>query len=379
MHSPQSSIPRSLSGLQNKHETVLIPTLGLMALYACIASAQNNPVPANAVFALVPAATASGLAARNDSPEARKIVKRATDDLTATPHPLATIHTQGTLPHQGIYDESKAAEADFPIILDLALGYRLTGDARYLNAANAYLVAWASIYNISLDPIDETNLDKIIIAYDLTRDALPDSTRQKMTLFLRHMAEGYAGAVVQKKKDAGNWQSHRIKLLTLSAFAVGDQALIHKAHEAFTEHLKANIRPDGSVYDFYERDALHYVTYDLEPLTVACLAAMMHGQDWFSEGAPHSVAKAIDWLLPFATGQKTHVEFVGSKVKFDKARAGAGNAEYGAHQWQPAGCVNLLTLAAALDPARREVCRQVATAAGKGLSDWVVLLFWPKN
>jgi len=360
-------------------KTVLIATFGLLALRALPASAQNSPISANAPFALVPAATASGLAARNNSPEALKIVKRGTDHLTATPHPLPTIHTEGTLPHQGIYDQSKAAEADFPIILDLALSYRLTSDARYLNAADAYLLAWASVYNISLDPIDETNMDKIIIAYDLTRDALPDSTRQKMTLFLRHMAEGYAGAVVQKKKDAGNWQSHRIKLLTLSAFALGEQSLIHKAHEAFSEHIRANIRPDGSVYDFYERDALHYVTYDLEPLTVACLAAMMHGQEWFGEGAPHSVAKAIDWVLPFATGQKTHVEFVNSKVKFDRTRAGAGIGEYGAHQWQPAGSLNLLTLAATLDPARREVCQQVASAAGKGLSDWIVLLFWPKN
>ena len=360
-------------------KSFLIATFGLTTLCAFTASGQNALNPANAAFALVPPATASGLAARKDSPEARKIVKRATSDLTATPHPLATIHTEGTLPHQGIYDQSKAAEADFPILLDLALSYRLTSDTRYLNAADAYLVARASIYNISLDPIDETNMDKIIIAYDLTRDALPESTRQKVTLFLRHMADGYAGAVVQKKKDAGNWQSHRIKLLTLSAFALGDPSLIRQAHEAFSEHLRANIRPDGSVYDFYERDALHYVTYDLEPLTVACLAAMMHGQDWFSEGAPHSVAKAIDWVLPFATGRKTHVEFVNSKVRFDKTRAGAGIGEYGAHQWQPAGSITLLTLAAALDPARRDVCQQVAATAGKGLSDWIVLLFWPKS
>jgi hypothetical protein len=133
------------------------------------------------------------------------------------------------------------------------------------------------------------------------------------------------------------------------------------------------------VYDFYERDALHYVVYDLEPLTVACIAAMMHGQDWFSEGAPHSVAKAIDWLVPFATGQKKHMEFVNSKVKFDRTRASAGNGEYAPHPWQPDGSLTLFTMAATLDPARREVCQQIAETAGKKLSDWIVLLFWPKS
>ena len=84
----------------------------------------------------------------------------------------------------------------------------------------------------------------------------------------------------------------------------------------FLRHLSVNIAPDGEVVDFAKRDALHYVTYDLEPLTVAALAAKAHGQDWMHEqSVTHSsVAAGVDWLVPYARGEKTHEEFVHSHV-----------------------------------------------------------------
>jgi len=359
------------------NNTLLSAAAGLIMLGGLTHCAASDPASAGAAFALVPPAIAGALAAKKDSPRASAILKFAAESLNASPDPLPRIHLEGTLPHHGIYDQSNVAVADFKIMCDLAIAWRMTGDARYLDAVNAYLVAWTSVYQISLNPIDETNFDQFIVAYDLVKEALPDSTRQKVTLLLRNMAEGYAGAVVVKAGDAGNWQSHRIKLLTLSAFALGDEDLIGKAHAAFSQHLAANIRPDGSVYDFRLRDALHYVTYDLEPLTMACLAAKMHGQDWFNEGAPRSVAHAFDWLVPFVTGSQTHVEFVHSTIKFDKDRANAGIPDYIPHQWEPRASVPLLTVVAAVDPAHQQLCEQTAAATRVHPTDWVVLIFWP--
>ncbi len=45
------------------------------------------------------------------------------------------------------------------------------------------------------------------------------------------------------------------------------------AHQAFIAHLGRIIRADGTVLDFEERDALHYVVYDLEPPVRAAQAA----------------------------------------------------------------------------------------------------------
>ncbi|MGC7527318.1 alginate lyase family protein, partial [Pandoraea pneumonica] len=41
--------------------------------------------------------------AQSGDPAAAKLIARATEHLGQTPHPLPRLHTEGTLPHQGIY------------------------------------------------------------------------------------------------------------------------------------------------------------------------------------------------------------------------------------------------------------------------------------
>jgi hypothetical protein len=92
------------------------------------------------------------------------------------------------------------------------------------------------------------------------------------------------------------------------------------------------------------------VTYDLEPLSMAALAAKAHGEDWYFLEARNggSLAKALVWLEPYAQGRLTHDEFVRSKVKFDSIRREAGIAGF-AGAWEPNGATYLYGLASRLD------------------------------
>jgi hypothetical protein len=195
-------------------------------------------------------------------------------------------------------------------------------------------------------------MDRIIMAYDLTRGELPQTTRDKMSGFLREMATGYLERIDKQfadhKVDWANWQSHRIKLITLASFALGDEALMGRAEQAFRRHVEGNIRPGGDVVDFTKRDALHYVTYDLEPLSIAA-------------------------LTPYAVGSKTHEEFVHSKVKFDAMRAQAGFKEYSG-PWAPAHSTYLYQIASALDPRYEPVLETVIRNTGSHPENWLTLL-----
>jgi hypothetical protein len=195
------------------------------------------------------------------------------------------------------------------------------------------------------------------------------------------MATGYLDTIARQiaagKEDIDNWQNHRIKLITLSAFALGDERLIERAHQAFLEQLSVNISSSGMVHDFIERDALHYVTYGLDPLVVSAIAAKAHGQDWFNAQSPSgaSVPLALDWLTPFALGQKTHEEFVHSKIGFDAARAHAGLKDYSG-MWVPSTSLPLYEKAAVLDPKYETVFQQVNQSNGNKYhpADWLVLV-----
>jgi len=336
--------------------------------------AADNAVP----YALVSPAVADKLKGEAATSAAQHIIKTADAALAQIPNPMPLVHTEGTLPHQGIFDQSALAQKDWPLMLNFAMAYRLTGDPRYLQATEKFLNAWLDVYKVSFNPIDETNLDNMIVAYDLVRPGLSKETQDKMTVFLRTMAEGYLDKIAQQKKeDVANWQSHRIKLIVLSAYALGDEVLIAKAKAAFFRQVSVNINPDGTVVDFPKRDALHYVTYDLEPLTMASLAAKAHGHEWFGRAAsdehPVAVVMAVDWLTPYALGQQTHEEFVHSSVPFDAARAKAGLKGYSG-PWEPGTSAHLYQLAALADPKYAATFQQVCAANHRNPIDWLVLL-----
>ncbi|HET9870741.1 MAG TPA: alginate lyase family protein [bacterium] len=288
------------------------------------------------------------------------------------PDARGKIHVEGTLPHQGIYDESLASLQDMEAMRDLGLGWRLTGKPDYARACGSYYGAWLAHYHPGFNPIDETRFDNFLIGYDLAAGALGPGLWDKMRAFEKGMAEGYLAGknITMEGTRTNNWQSHRVKLAALASFALGDEALIARSREAYQKQLGVNLEADGAVLDFKERDALHYTVYDLEPLAVAALAAKAHGQDWYhltgASGA--SLEKALEWLAPYAEGKKTHLEFVHSTIAFDAQRRAAGVEGFGG-AWEPGGAAYLYALAARLDPRWEPLSRQLG-----GAPDWLECL-----
>jgi hypothetical protein len=310
------------------------------------------------------------------APAAQDVISKAKAALARPPGAIPKLHTEGTLPGKGIREISLKAKQDQPIVLNLALAWRLTGDRAYLDQAGRYLEAWADIYEPSFNPIDETGFDTLLMAYDLTEADLPAATRAKVDKLWRGMASGYLDAMDAKPKNfETNWQSHRVKLAAMAAFQTGDAKLIDRARAAFRAQITANLRADGTVFDFHERDAIHYVTYDLDPLMMAALSAKAHGEDWFTWKSPvgASLPGALDWLAPYAKGEKVHVEFANSKIQFDRDRAAAGQKEYAPHPWDVSNGVGTYALASLMDPRYRALRDDLVVRTGKRPAAWIRL------
>jgi hypothetical protein len=339
---------------------------------ACALALLASPALA-ADYALLGPAYAKGEA---EVPATREVLTKARAALTRPPGAIPKLHTEGTLPGKGIREISLKAKEDQPIVLNLALAWRLTGDRAYLDQTGRYLEAWADVYAPSFNPIDETGFDTLLMAYDLTEADLPAATRAKVDKLWRAMAAGYLDAMDAKPKNfETNWQSHRVKLATMAAFQTGDTKLIDRARAAFRAQITANLRADGTVFDFHERDAIHYVTYDLDPLMMAALSAQAHGEDWFHWKSPvgASLPGALDWLAPYAKGEKVHVEFANSKIQFDRDRAAAGQAEYAPHPWDVTNAVGTYALASLMDPRYRALRDDLVSRTGRKPAAWIQL------
>ncbi|HTD04010.1 alginate lyase family protein [Undibacterium sp.] len=288
-----------------------------------------------------------------------KFIKSLRDDADkrAADHPRAVsrLHTEGTLPHQGIWDQSIEAKKDLPLMRELALVWRSKHDKSALERLTPLLDAWAGVYQPSYNPIDETDFDALIDAYAIAQADLPAATRDKVAALLHGFGAGYIDQMQRTVKPGksswiNNWQSHRIKLATLAAVALGDARLFDAARTQFRRQLNQNLRPNGVSIDFEERDALHYTVYDLEPLVRAAMAARTRGEDWLNLPADNgaTLAAGLNWLLPYALGEKTHEEYVHTTVKFDLQRRDAGVPGF-TGQWEPRSSGQLYWLASTLD------------------------------
>jgi len=320
-----------------------------------IAAAACGAQSAHAAMNLCAAPALQTSERTNADPGVKALVANVQLHLDDPAHAVRQLHTEGTLPHEGIYDQSKEAEKDLDLLRDAALAWRATSNDRYLKLVDRLLYAWVTTYQPSFNPIDETPFESLILAYDMTASALPVKTRNATMAFLAKFANGYITQIdAQKRPLTGtfrnNWQSHRIKLIAMAAFTLDNRKMIDAAQRLYVEHINDNIAPDGTTVDFGERDALHYVTYDLQPLVTAALAARRHNRNWLTERAPNgaTLAAALNWLAPYATGEKTHDEFVHSKVPFDAKRREAGLPGYSG-QWDPKNAAELYHLAARLD------------------------------
>jgi hypothetical protein len=262
-----------------------------------------------------------------------------------------SVHVEGGIAGRGDYDASAEALRELSAIRELALASAF-GNEGYAAKAAALLARWLEIYRPNFNPIDETAFENLFVAWD----ALPEAARAphaaRYAAFARGFAQGYLDRLpgLRGNTAINNWHSHRVKIMALAAFATGDTRLIGEVRAAFDAHLARTLIPDGPSNDFAERDAIHYVVYNLLPLCTACLAAKTHGQDWYATRATNgaTIAGSLNWTLPYATGEKTHAEFERSKVRFDFERRNAGVAGFKG-DFEPAKARDLFVVAARLD------------------------------
>ncbi len=321
-------------------------------------------------FSLIPPATAEALSSLSPGPERAALLRSADRHLNRTPHAAARVHVEGTLPGQGIYDQSLEALRDFPAARDLALAARLTGDTRYADAAVRLIAAWIATYQVSFNPIDETGFDALMVAWDLLAADRRVGLESGYGRLLHAFSRGYLDHPLKGQTATNNWNSHRVKLIVLAAYALDDPTLIVEARAAYVSQLRANIRTDGSTLDFELRDAIHYVVYDLEPLSLAALAARQHGQDWIGEGDA-ALIRALAWLEPYAAGRRVHEEFANTRIAFDRTRRDAGVKGFDG-PFEPQKARLAMALAARLDQRFLETARFLRTEAWK--ESWLELL-----
>lgn len=266
------------------------------------------------------------------------LLKDADEALLATPNPADTLLTEGILQGDPRKTRTWKSIEDMQKVYALAFAFKITGDKKYLAKTSEFLLAWAPRNQPQGNPINDTNLDRIIFAYDLVKNDLSTDVNLATAAWLMKVGsqqiKSFDKAASGKSLTyMNNWNSHRLKEVAEVAWAINDEKLKLWVMDIYKKQIAKNLNPDGSSWDFHERDALHYHIYDVDPLMVAATILKRDGKfgdNPYSYKSPEgsSLKGSVDWLVPFFTGEKTHAEWVNSKSSFDKKRAANGEKGY---------------------------------------------------
>lgn len=297
--------------------------------------------------------------------------------LNDQPNPIDTIRTEGLLKGNPKKERTSAALRDMYKMFALALEYKINSDKKYLYKSTEFLKAWAKINQPNGDPIDDTNLDKAIEAYDLISSDLSTADRTLITDWLSHTALAEINSKRMNRNvgtGVNNWNAHRLKIVGEIGYALNNQDFIKWTTDRLKKHIEVNLNADGTSLDFMERDAMHYHIYDLEPmLKLALIIKRAGGENFYTYQSPKgsSIKKSIDWLIPYIKGEKQHEEYVNTTVKFDRDRAKNNETGFTAGtMFKPNLALPVLKLSVYFDKSQSALLARV-NENGK---DWEMLL-----
>src|ERR1700754_3460308 len=131
--------------------------------------------------------------------------------LKDTPNPIAIILSQGLLAGDPRKTASLKALEDVNKIYALAITYRVLKDKTLLDKATQFLLAWAKTNKATPDPINETKLEDVVIAYDLVREKFNSSDKATIDAWMHNKADSLLNSKYAKGSRGtavNNWNSH---------------------------------------------------------------------------------------------------------------------------------------------------------------------------
>lgn len=242
------------------------------------------------------------------------------------PEPTSLFHVEGLSHDDPLYKKNMLKKNDFYIMHDAALLFlKDNNNDRALSLSKKYLFEWINKYKPSFNAIDESHFYLVFDTYGIIRKKLTQYEREDADKFFLNWANGYIDRMKNPSQSGiwvNNWNSHRVKIITMIAYILDDNNLKKQSEFFFKKQIEQNIDSDGVTIDFKDRNSLGYVVYDLEPLIDSALIAKRGNLDLYNWTSPQgsSLKKAIIWLIPYLKGDKKNIEFLRTKSQYDIVR-----------------------------------------------------------
>ncbi|ELP29675.1 sulfatase-like hydrolase/transferase [Rhodopirellula baltica] len=307
---------------------------------------------------------------------AESIQKDAAALIGVAPRPIAVIQYEGLVNTDPNRIKTVEHLNQMTEIAVLMRHWQATGDRGTAETLRNLIFGWASTYKPTGNDVNENKFHPLLVAYLALRDSFDDDQRRHINAWVRQIGELHE-PVVANSEHVTNRYSKSVRLLAMAGLILQRDDWAKAANEGVKRFVRKSLYPDGSSRDLKHRDSLTYHGSSLKP---PMELAMLAGEDglslysWSSQKGG-SLKKSVKFLVPYAMGEKTHAEWVNTKVDLDRRRAAAGIEKYRAGRlFDPEDALGVMEYGSYFDPDLLHVVRHLTQDDAKRFPTWRTLI-----
>ena len=301
-------------------------------------------------------------------------VKTARNVLRNEPRPLAQIHYEGLVNTDPRRLETVRRLVELDNAAALFEAWQATDDAAFAAAARRYVSAWAATYQPTGNDVNENKLLPLLVIYEALRDDYTPEERAKIDAWMSEIAlKQIATAGRQPKSQRSNRYTKTLRIVATIGLALDKTEWLDYAWTGFKEFVSNQLYADGSSYDLKRRDTLTYHSSALRPLLDLAVLAARKGEGLYRWTSPSgsSLQKSVDYVVPYAKGEKQRREWANSEVELDRKRAAAGLEKYQAGRlYDPRDALDLMQEATFFDPSLLPLTAKLAASKAERFPTW---------
>ncbi|WPP48106.1 alginate lyase family protein [Catalinimonas niigatensis] len=294
------------------------------------------------------------------------------------PNPLQIIHYEGLLDTNPKRIATEKSLRDMDKLAVLLNAYYGTQNKAYAAKAKKYILAWVNTYQATGNPINENKFEPLIHSYQVMRSYFSPSEKELVNQWLVKIAEA---EMANPNIPENNWKAKQIKLIGTIGLVLQKESYVQYAAENFKAYVDKSLYGDGGSRDLEQRDALSYHTSGLDPLLTYAITVDQLGDgvatDFFRYENPDggSIKRSVDFVIPYASGEKEYKEWVNTKVELDKRRAEAGLEKYQPGKlFDPKESRDTFELAYFFDPSYKPIIQGLSENSFEDYNSWFSVL-----
>jgi hypothetical protein len=333
------------------------------------------------VVSLSPAERARLARLVEESAEAKALLAAKREEVAefagSEPQPLKVMVYEGRLNTDPMRIDTVRHLRDMDRAAALFQLWQATGDENAAIRCRAYIQRWATTYVPTGNDVNENKLMPLLVAYEALRPGFDAQAREQIDAWVRRLASLHRPEVRDHRRATGNRYAKRVRLVMTAGLILNEPEWIDEATDGLRALVDRALFPDGTSHDLRERDTLTYHTTTLRPLLDLALLARRRGVDLYTWEAPGggSLKKSVDYVRPYATGEKTRTEWVHSTAEIDRQRAAAGIPHYQPGSvYEPRQAIPLLEEAELFDPTLGKIVAKLRAQPHARFPTWRLVL-----